>query len=106
MVSRNLRLCLPLLKTIPSIKDKRKRAAFLKLFETNLVRSLQEICHNLLTGNVALTEEEKQALKKYRKMLQVLAGGNKSRVRRIIQSGRGFPALLPLLVSAVASAVF
>ena len=105
MASRNLRICLPLLKTLPNIKDSRKRAAFLRLFEANLVRSLQEICFNVLQGNVPLTEEEKSSLKKYKKVLHVLASGKRSRVKRIIQSGRGFPALLPLLVTAVASAV-
>lgn len=109
MVSKNLRKCLPLLETLSSIRDPKKRREFLRVFEINLQRAIREISYNLLKGNITLTDEEKKKLKRYKSMLRLLADGKtkRTRFRKLVsQTGRGFlPALIPLIVSAISAMV-
>lgn len=109
MVSRNLKKSLPLLEAMSSIRDPRKRAAFLKLFEANLQRAIREVCFNLLNGNVNLTTEEKKRLQRFKKVLRALADSKtkKRKFNKIVsQTGRGFlPAIIPLVISAISSFV-
>lgn len=109
MASKNLLKCIPLLETMSKIKDPIKRKMFLTLFEANLRRALQEMCHNLLQGNVDLTPEDKKRLKRFRNALRELANPKtkKGRFRKIVvQSGRGLiPGLIALVSSIVANAI-
>lgn len=109
MASKNLKKCLPLLETLSSIRDSKKRRDFLRVFESNLIRALREMCYNLLNGNIPLNTEEKKKLMRYKRILRLLADSKtkKTRFRKIVtQTGRGFlPAIIPLIVSAITSLV-
>lgn len=89
------------------IKDGKKRQIFLSLFESQLTRALREICHNVLQGNLQLTDKEKKTLARFKKVLRVLADP-KTKGRRfkktVVQSGRGFLPGLLMLVGSLASA--
>lgn len=89
------------------IRDKKKRKAFLSIFESQLTRALREICHNVLQGNVNLSDQEKKTLARFKKILRVLADPKtKSRKfkKAVVQSGRGFLPGLLMLVGSLASA--
>lgn len=109
MLSNNLKTCIPLLETLSKIRDVKKRRSFLQLFEKNLRRALQEVCTNLLAGNINLTDDEKKRLRRFRRALRELADPKtkKIRFRRVVvQSGRGLiPGLLTLVSSLVAGAL-
>lgn len=107
MASSNLKKCLPLIETMAKIKDGKKRQAFLKLFEANLTRALREICHNVLQGNMTLSDDEKKTLSRFKRALRVLADPRtkKRRFRKtVVQSGRGLLPGLLMLVGSLASA--
>lgn len=109
MASQNLKNCIPLLNTLSKIRDARKRRNFLSLFETNLRRALQEVCYNLLEGNIKLADDEKKRLRRFRRALHELADPKtkKQRFRKVVvQSGRGLiPGLIALVSSIVANAL-
>ena len=109
MASKNLKRCIPVLETLSTVKDAKKRKMLLRMFEDNLRRAIREISHNLLQGNITLNEEDKKRLTRFKKILRLLADPKtkKLRFRRIVsQTGRGFlPLLIPLIVSAVTAMI-
>ncbi len=79
------------------------RRAILRESDKALIYTICEICENLLMGNISLTEEERQRLRRYRKDLRRLAErgeGWEEKKDVLVQRGGAF---LPLLLSVVAS---
>ena len=108
-MSQNLRKCIPLIKQYVKLKGKKDKAKFLKQFEDCIIKGSQEMTVNTLKGNVAMTSNQKKRLRRYKKALVALSKHSVPRVRKkkiILQSGSGlFAALLPLIISAVSSAI-
>lgn len=108
-MSQNLNKCLPLLSTFCSLKKKNDKQKLLKAFEQCVLRASQEIAINTLRGNVPLTDQQKQTLRRYKNALQSLSSqrtSKRQKKRVILQQGSGiFALLLPIIASAVASAI-
>lgn len=71
-----------------------------------LVYSICELCDNTLTGNVPLSQSQKQKLRKHKEILKKLARRGESWIKKkkILASQKG-GALIPLLLSVLAPAL-
>ena len=84
--------------------------------DNSVICALVEIIHNLLSGNITLTANQKKKLQKYKKQFRYLSSKcinknkkkkniNKKISRRVIvQSGGALPFLIPLLAPLIAKA--
>ena len=88
-------------------KNAKLRKAILEYADPELIRALCECAHNILRGNVKMTPQEKERLRKYRSKLLLLALASKrglsvKQKRRKLQHTGGFlPALLAPLAASV-----
>ena len=72
--------------------------------DPELIRALCECAHNILRGNVQMTPQEKERLRKYQTKLRLLARKNvsvKQKRRHLQQTGGFLPALLAPLAASV-----
>lgn len=71
------------------------------------IKSICEIILNLLRGNIKLTDEELDKLKKKKKILRQLSKKNQSSKKRkiLIQKGGFLQFLIPALISGLATIV-
>lgn len=84
------------------------RKAMLKNANPELIKTISEICYNVLNGNLKLSEKTRTKLGKYKKAMRVIGCPHKSvssKQRVIVQHGNGLlpillNTLLPLVVSA------
>ena len=95
-------LCLQMLiKT----KNAKLRKAILEHADPELIRALCECAHNILRGNVQMTQQENERLGKYRSKLRLLASKRglsvKQKRRKLQQTGGFLPALLAPLAASV-----
>jgi hypothetical protein len=102
-MARRLRANLDELKVLKKAKPK-LRKNIIKAAENDLITCLAECSHNVLNGNIQLSNKDKTALKKHQKALRELAKRKLSTSKRrriLIQKGGFLPALLgPILTVA------
>lgn len=82
------------------------RKAILKNCPPSLIKTISEICFNVLKGNCNLKQKALKGLKKYKNQLRFLACGSKSldlKRARLIQSGSG---ILPLILAPLIVELF
>ena len=67
----------------------KQRKALIQTLSDAQLRTLSEIVHNVLVGNVTLTPEQQNVLKKYRSVLYVVGDRRIERRRklRVLQKG-------------------
>jgi len=79
-----------------------ERKAVLKVLDARRIRSICECAHNLLQGNIPLSDKRKlQKLRKHKSTLRRLAARGVSWIKKrryLVQKGGGF--LIPILLSA------
>lgn len=107
-MSEILKEYMPMLRTIACIRSKKARKDVLKQFskDPKLYKALREVAKNIKAQNIKLTNNQKQKLRKEKKVILSLAQkGNKSGKRKnlVIQSGHGL--LLPIAIPLVASLI-
>ena len=76
-------------------KDQRK--ALLRTIDKSQLKVLTEIAHNVLKGTVALSEEEKKTLRKYRKIIVTLGSRRGTRKSKLEVIRRGAKAVFELV---------
>jgi len=79
-----------------------ERKAVLKVLDARRVKSICECAHNLLQGNIAVSDKRKlHKLRKHKSALRRLASRGECWIRKrryLVQKGGGF--LIPILLSA------
>jgi len=98
-----------LLRALARMSAKRRKA-YLKTADKDLVQSICECGLNTLKGNVPLNAGQKKLLSRHRHILRKLVGGKsnwKAKRRYLVQTGGALiPALLaPIIVSVLSSLV-
>ena len=106
---QNLRRNLPFLRELKNRNlTKRRRQQLLEAGGDPLIKCLGECCHNVLTGNVRMSETSRKRLKRFAKNIRQI-GDPKVGVRRkktlLLQRGGLLPALLGPIISAVTGLV-
>ena len=97
-----------LLKLLSKTKGK-KREAIINASENDLIKAISECVHNVLSGNVELTPEEKRKLAPKKKHLRDLADSKVSfkQKREVIQRGGNLLAvLLPPVIESLGRLFF
>ena len=92
------------LQMLIKTKNAKLRKAILEHADPELIRALCECAHNILCGNVQMTPQEKERLRKYQTKLRLLARKNvsvKQKRRHLQQTGGFLPALLAPLAASV-----
>lgn len=107
-MSTNLKRQLPKLEVVSQIRNSKLRQHVLfELAKDKAVCSaIREIMKNVKSGNIKLTDRQKNQVKKHRKViLEILKRRQRLGKKRqlVVQTGSGF--LLPLLIPLVAEAV-
>lgn len=99
MTSARLKRNAPLLKVLAKATPKRRKD-ILRGCSPDLLQTLCEIALNLLKGNIPLSLQQYQKLKRYKKNIRLIADKKASvkSKRRVLQTG-GF--LFPLLTAAI-----
>lgn len=95
-----------ILKVLAQSKT-RYRNAILKKADKSLIQAICEIVHNVLKGNINISTQDRENLKKYRKTLhRLLEKSNlKSKKKIIIQRGGFLQFLIPAIVTGIADIV-
>ena len=78
------------LQMLIKTKNAKLRKAILEHADPELIRALCECAHNILRGNVQMTPQEKERLRKYQTKLRLLARKNvsvKQKRRHLQQTG-------------------
>ena len=109
-MSHNLKTCLKELKLVMSIKDKQTRLVILKYLSHKkcLYNALGEISMNIINKKIPLNKRQTRKLSPHAKVIKRLAKGVKSKTTKsklILQSGGFLPWLLPIIATAVTSAI-
>lgn len=104
MAGRKLRYNEKTLDVLRALRhlNKTERIKILRSGHKQLIRCICDCVLNILKGNVAVTDKQKQKLKRHQKILRKLGTeqGNWSDKKKIIvQSGGGF--ILPLLAPLI-----
>lgn len=76
------------------------RKAILKHSPASLIKTISEICYNILKGNCNLSKKSLDGLKKHKKQLRFVSSASNSsnlKRKRLIQSGGS--VFLPLLLA-------
>lgn len=79
------------------------RKVIIKKANPELIKTICEICLNILNGNIKISKKCKDSLKKYKKNLRKLAtskGNLASKKKIIIQKGGFLPIILGSLLSS------
>ena len=103
-MSRRVREILPNLKRLSRLLNKVRRA-YLKTCDGPFVDCVCECIRNLLAGRVPLKSKHLTILRRYKRLLRKVALKKTSRSERcrILQTGGFLGAILPTLVSGIAS---
>jgi len=79
------------------------RGSILRDLEKDIIRILSELSHNILYGNIPMSEKSKQALIPYKQTLKTLARRSPrlAAKKKLLAQKGGFllPLLLPLITS-------
>lgn len=96
----------PVLEVLKVAKPKLRKAV-LAAADQSSIRTICEICHNLIGGAVPLTPDQKNKLARHKRALRMLAAKDTSlaKKRQYLLDQRG-GAILPLLLSTVLGALF
>jgi hypothetical protein len=95
-----------LLKELAKPKSPYKKLILQKA-DSKLIQAICESVYNILDGNVPLSSKNKQDLFKYKNLLRKLVQKSslKDKKKLLVQSGGALPAILPLVISSLASIV-
>ena len=95
-----------LLKELSKTQSPYKKL-ILEKADSKLIQAICESAYNILEGNIQLDAKSKQALLKYKNILRKLVQKSslKQKKKLLVQSGGALPAILPLVLSSLASAV-
>ena len=108
-MSNCLKNNLSFLTLLKETESEEQRQALLETATPSQIRSLTEICHNILYSHCKLDKVSRKKLQKNKKLLQKVASPSKtfkSKRRFVSQRGGGiFNVLLPALLSAVLPAL-
>lgn len=94
---------LPFLKRCQHTRCKKRFKSLIKTAGSGDILTLSECAKNLLLGNIPMTQNQKNKLKKYKNKIKILAlkKNSISKKRRMLQRGGG--AFIPLLASLAGS---
>lgn len=83
--------------------DKNVGKSIISSSKSDLICCFSEICHNLLKGNIPLSQSEKSKLSKYKSQIRSVAGKKASikSKKQLIQKGGFLTTLLGSLVSSL-----
>ena len=98
---------LPLLKYLATTKPK-ERNSIIKKGSPKLIKLICEVCLNTLNGNIPLSQQQKNRLKRHKNVLRKLAKSRLSTDKRkkMMQKGGFLPLLVaPLLANLAVGAV-
>ena len=106
MTIENLKSQLDLLKILARPKSK-YRKLIIQSADKKLVQAICECIHNVLKGNINISESEKKRLKSYRSVLHELIKKStlKTKKKILIQRGGFLEVLLPAVISGIASII-
>ena len=95
-----------LLRELSKTKSPYKKVILGKA-DSKLIQAICEGVYNILEGNIQLDSKSKQDLLKYKILLRKLVQKSslKQKKKLLLQSGGALPAILPLVLSSLASAV-
>ena len=96
------------LTLLSKAKRVKRRQMLIDLADADEIRGICECVINLLNGNIAIKNKEKNKFKRYKNTLRHIASKSQStkNKKKILQQQGGFlSALLPLALSAVGSIV-
>lgn len=87
--------------------DSKYRKLILAKADRNLVQAICESIHNVLVGNIPVSDSDKQNLKRFRKTLHALLKKSSlaSKKKILIQKGGFLEFLIPAVVSGIASII-
>ena len=109
MVSQSVRKTIPLLNVISKLSKPNRKKVLSEVGGDDMIyKSLREIAHNTIKGNVKLNKFQKAKLKPYSRTLKDLCTSPKCSKRRkklVVQSGGFLPILIPAVASLIASLV-
>lgn len=101
-MSENLKKCLPILAFIAEIKDQKLKISLLKYYAKypKFYLALNEICKNLIKGNVKLSKYKRSKLLKVKSNIYKIANckklNRKEREKQIVQTG-GWSWIIPII---------
>lgn len=105
-MSRRLRNNADFLRVLAKASPKLRRA-ILSCCHSELIKAICEVTLNVLRGVVPVNQQQKEKLKRYKKVLRALADRKvslKKKREHLNQTGGNFlPVLLPPVLSALAS---
>ena len=106
MPSPRVRKHMPILEYINSMNEK-ERKHFLKGANIELLKTLSEICLNLLAGTIKIPPSELQKLKRFKKEIITLSEKRHSLKKRvkICQKGGFIGSLLALAIPSIVQAI-
>lgn len=86
---------------------KNQRHLILKTADKNLIETICDCAHNILSGAIPLETKKKKRLAKYKKLLRDLRSKQSwvSKRKKLVQSGGFLPALLSPLLGIVGGLV-
>ena len=93
-----------LLKELSKSKSSYKKI-ILEKADSKLIQAICESAFNILEGNVPLSSKNKQDLSKHKNLLRKLVQKSslKEKKKLLVQSGGALPAILPLVLTSLAS---
>jgi hypothetical protein len=108
-MSRVVASALPYLTDYCKIKNKKKKADFIRVLGDRLLEAVTEIAINTLAENVPLSSSQKRKLFTYRQDIRKLASPKAAKCCKkkiLVQRGGSFlPILLPIITSIVSSLI-
>ena len=109
-MSDNLKKCMKELEVAMRYRDKPTRNAKLKYLSNKICiyDALREIAMNIVNKNIPLNRKHINRLNQHTKTIKALKCGTKSkhlRKKLVLQSGGFLPWLLPLVATAITTAI-
>jgi len=98
----SLSKCLPILKKISLIRNKKDKLKLIKQHYQCLDVGLRELVSNLLNKNVKISSSKKKKLEKYKKTLRKIGSGKINPTILADQEGSGIVGILiPIIIDLV-----
>jgi len=98
----SLSKCLPILKKISLIRNKKEKLKLIKQHYQCLDIGLRELVSNLLNKNIKISSSKKKKLQKYKKTLRKIGSGEIKSTILADQEGSGIAGILiPIIIDLV-----
>jgi hypothetical protein len=103
----NIELVKSQMDLLKVLANERYRKVIISKADSNLVKAICQGIHNVLKGNISISNYERERLKKFRKVLHKLLKKStlQSKKKILIQQGGFLQFLIPAVVSGIASII-